>query len=98
MARRELTKRANFIGRRGFQPSISPEQLPAKKKLKAQDAPFSMKSIKQRFFNEYLLKMIISNLDLEQSLINYQDTYEKLAEFRGHQPLILSEVLIDTNG
>lgn len=43
--------------------------------------PFSMKSIKQRFFNEYLLEMFISNLGLEQSLIKYKDNYEKLRNF-----------------
>ncbi len=43
--------------------------------------PFSMKSIKQRFFNEYLLEMFISNLGLEQSLIKYKDNYEKLRSF-----------------
>lgn len=49
--------------------------------VEAERKPFSMKSIKQRFFNEYLLKMFISNLGLEQSLIKYQETYEKLRSF-----------------
>lgn len=45
------------------------------------EKPFSMKSIKQRFFNEYLLKSFISNLDLEQSLIKYQEHFENLRNF-----------------
>lgn len=43
--------------------------------------PFSMKSIKQQFFNEHLLKLFISNLGLEQTLIKYDDTLEKLRNF-----------------
>jgi hypothetical protein len=52
-----------------------------KTKVEEAGKPFSMKSIKQRFFNEYLLKMFISNLEFEQSLIKYQDAYEKLRSF-----------------
>lgn len=43
--------------------------------------PFSMKSIKQLFFNEHLLKLFISKLDLEQTLIKYQEHFENLRNF-----------------
>jgi hypothetical protein len=43
--------------------------------------PFSMKSIKQQFFNEHLLKLFICKLGLEQTLIKYDDTLEKLRNF-----------------
>jgi len=43
--------------------------------------PFSMKSIKQQFFNEHLLKMFISKLGLEQTLIKYQEHFEKLRNY-----------------
>ncbi|HXG85353.1 MAG TPA: transposase [Pyrinomonadaceae bacterium] len=43
--------------------------------------PFSMKSIKQLFFNEHLLKLFIGKLDLEQSLIKYQEHFEDLRNF-----------------
>jgi len=42
---------------------------------------FSMKSIKEPFFNEHLLKLFISKLDLEPSLIKYQDTLENLRNY-----------------
>lgn len=42
---------------------------------------FSMKSIKQRFFNENLLKLFIGKLDLEQSLIKYQEPLEQLGNY-----------------
>jgi len=43
--------------------------------------PFSMKSIKQQFFNEHLLKLFISKSGLEQSLIKYQETLEDLKNY-----------------
>ena len=43
--------------------------------------PFSMKSIKQQFFNEHLLKLFISKSGLEQSLIKYQETLEDLRNY-----------------
>jgi len=46
-----------------------------------QPAVFSMKSLKQRFFNERLLKMFISKLGLEQSTIKYQEHYENLRNY-----------------
>lgn len=46
-----------------------------------QPAAFSMKSLKQRFFNERLLKMFISKLALEQTLIKYQEHYENLRNY-----------------
>lgn len=45
------------------------------------DKPFSMKSIKQRYFNENLLKLFIGKLDLEQSLIKYQEPLEQLSNY-----------------
>jgi len=46
-----------------------------------QSAVFSMKSLKQRFFNERLLKMFISKLGLEQTTIKYQEHYENLRNY-----------------
>lgn len=43
--------------------------------------PFSMQSIKQQFFNEHLLKMFISKLGLEQTLIKYQEHFENLRNY-----------------
>ena len=43
--------------------------------------PFSMKSIKQQFFNEHLLRLFISKSGLEQSLIKYQEHFETLRNF-----------------
>ncbi len=43
--------------------------------------PFSMKSIKQRYFNENLLKLFIGKLDLEQSLIKYHEPLEQLSNY-----------------
>jgi len=43
--------------------------------------PFSMKSIKQQFFNEHLLKLFIGKLGLEQTLIKYQEHFENLRNF-----------------
>lgn len=53
------------------------------KKAAAQDKspPFSMKSIKQQFFNEHLLKLFICKLDLERTLIKYQEHFESLRNF-----------------
>ena len=43
--------------------------------------PFSMKSIKQQFFNEHLLKLFICKLGLEQTLIKYQEHLETLRNY-----------------
>ncbi len=43
--------------------------------------PFSMKSIKQQFFNENLLKLFISKLGLEQSLIKYKEILTELRNY-----------------
>ena len=43
--------------------------------------PFSMKSIKQEYFNEHLLKLFICKLGLEQTLIKYQEPFENLRNF-----------------
>jgi hypothetical protein len=44
-------------------------------------AVFSMKSLKQRFFNERLLNMFISKLGLKQTTLKYQEHYEKLRNY-----------------
>jgi hypothetical protein len=43
--------------------------------------PFSIKSIKQQFFNEHLLELFICKLGLEQTLIKYQEHFENLRNF-----------------
>jgi hypothetical protein len=43
--------------------------------------PFSMKTIKQQFFNENLLKLFISKLGLEQSLIKYEEILTELRNY-----------------
>ncbi len=48
--------------------------------------PFSMKSIKQRYFNENLLKLFISKLGLEQTLIKYQESFEELRNYGAIAP------------
>lgn len=51
-------------------------------KLKQEEKkPFSMKSIKQRFFNEHLLNLFICKLGLEQSLIKCQETLTELRNY-----------------
>ena len=50
-------------------------------KTENQPAVFSMKSLKQRFFNERLLNMFISKLGLEQTTIKYQEHYENLRNY-----------------
>jgi hypothetical protein len=51
------------------------EQVASEKK------PFSMKTIKQQFFNENLLKLFISKLGLEQSLIKYEEILTELRNY-----------------
>jgi hypothetical protein len=51
------------------------EQVESEKK------PFSMKSIKQQFYNENLLKLFISKLGLEQSLIKYEEILIELRNY-----------------
>lgn len=43
--------------------------------------PFSMKSIKQQFFNEHLLKLFICKSGIEQSLIKYEETLASLRNY-----------------
>lgn len=43
--------------------------------------PFSMKSIKQQFFNEHLLNLFISKLGFEQSLIKCRETLTELRNY-----------------
>ena len=43
--------------------------------------PFSMKSIKQRFFNEHLLNLFICKLGIEQSLIKCEETRTELRNY-----------------
>ena len=47
----------------------------------AQCEAFSMKSIKQRLFNEHLLELFISKLDLEPTVIKNHPDYEKLRNY-----------------
>lgn len=49
--------------------------------LESEKKPFSMKSIKQQFFNEHLLKLFTSKLGLEQSLIKYEETLASLRNY-----------------
>lgn len=44
-------------------------------------APFSMKSIKQQYFNEHLLKLFIDKLGLEQSWLKCQETLASLRNY-----------------
>ena len=43
--------------------------------------PFSMKTIKQQFFNEHLLNLFIAKLGLKQSLIKCQETLTELRNY-----------------
>jgi len=43
--------------------------------------PFSMKSIKQQFFNEHLLNLFIRKLGIEQSLIKCEETRTELRNY-----------------
>lgn len=43
--------------------------------------PFSMKTIKQQFFNEHLLNLFIAKLGLEQSLIKCKETLTELRNY-----------------
>lgn len=47
----------------------------------AQCEAFSMKSIKQRIFNEHLLELFISKLELEPTVIKNHPDYEKLRNY-----------------
>lgn len=49
--------------------------------LKTRKKPFSMKSIKQQFFNEHLLKLFICKSGLQQSLIKYEETLASLRNY-----------------
>ena len=62
--------------------TVNLARMEAKKANQENQAkPFSMKSIKQLYFNEHLLKLFICKLDLEQSLIKYQEHFETLRNF-----------------
>ena len=50
-------------------------------KIESEKKPFSMKSIKQQFFNEHLLKLFIGKSGLEQSLIKYEETLASLRNY-----------------
>ncbi len=50
-------------------------------KSETKKKPFSMKSIKQQFFNEHLLKLFICKSGLEQSLIKYEETLASLRNY-----------------
>ena len=49
--------------------------------LTGEKKPFSMKSIKQQFFNEQLLELFICKLGLEQTSIKYKEHYETLRNY-----------------
>lgn len=62
--------------------TVNLARLEAKKATTKDKSPsFSMKSIKQQFFNEHLLKLFICKLGLEQTLIKYQEHFENLRNF-----------------
>lgn len=62
--------------------TVNLARLEAKKNTTKDTSPrFSMKSIKQQFFNEHLLKLFICKLGLEQTLIKYQEHFENLRNF-----------------
>ena len=50
-------------------------------KKETEKKPFSMKSIKQQFFNEHLLKLFICKSGLEPSLIKYEETLASLRNY-----------------
>ena len=43
--------------------------------------PFSMRTLKQQFYNEHLLKLFICKSGLEQSLIKYEETLASLRNY-----------------
>jgi hypothetical protein len=51
------------------------------KRIKGEKKPFSMKSLKQQFYNEHLLKLFICKSGLEQSLIKYEETLASLRNY-----------------
>lgn len=54
---------------------------PCEKLNDEQKKPFSMKSIKQQFFNEHLLNLFICKSGLEQSLIKCKETLTELRNY-----------------
>jgi IS4 transposase len=52
-----------------------------KKNTGSETDAFSMKSIKQRIFNEHLLELFISKLDLDPIVIKNHEQYEKLRNY-----------------
>lgn len=50
-------------------------------RVEGEKKPFSMKSIKQQFFNEHLLKLFICKSGLEPSLIKYEETLASLRNY-----------------
>lgn len=51
------------------------------KNAESKAAAFSMKSIKQRIFNEHLLELFISKLGLDPTMIKNHEQYEKLRNY-----------------
>lgn len=51
------------------------------KRVGEEKKPFSMKSLKQQFYNEHLLKLFICKSGLEQSLIKYEETLASLRNY-----------------
>lgn len=52
-----------------------------KKNIESKTTAFSMKSIKQRIFNEHLLELFISKLGLDPTVIKNHEQYEKLKNY-----------------
>ena len=55
--------------------------LVEEKNRKPELAAFSMKSLKQRIFNEHLLELFISKLELDPTVIKNHEQYEKLRNY-----------------
>ena len=61
--------------------------------LENQKKPFSMKSIKQQFFNEHLLAPIYLQVRFRAEFDKIRGDFGKFKKLRGYLFLILSEVL-----
>ena len=81
IVKREIIKRLNFIGTVPSRASMRARGMSQANDLETEKKPFSMKSIKQQFFNEHLLKLFICKSGLEQSLIKYEETLVSLRNY-----------------
>ena len=50
-------------------------------RVEGERKPFSMKSLKQQFYNEHLLKLFMCKSGLEQSLVKYEETLASLRNY-----------------